>query len=146
MNILHPVGKTHTVAISLLITAMVILLSGCTTTARHHHSDHHSATALSFEYHYFPGVHVYYDVHRKLYHYHHKHRGWISVKVLPRHIRIRGKRHHVLRSRHHQPWKNKHLHKHHRSHFDDVKPHHRREDRREHKQDRHERRKQRHEH
>jgi hypothetical protein len=118
----HPAETLHRfISASIMLIVAFLFLSGCTATTGHRHYDRHydRGPSVSIEYHYFPDVHVYYDVHRHVYHYHHAHRGWVTVKKLPHYIHIDKHRHHVMRSRHHQPWKEKHEYKHHRSHYDD---------------------------
>lgn len=112
----NTIRKPATASIALLITT--IFLGSCTANAGYRHYDYEPATSKSIEYHYFPNAHVYYDSHRRIYHYRHQQRGWISVKKLPKYIHIDKHRRYSVRSDHHKPWKNQHLQKKHRSHFD----------------------------
>ena len=105
---LLPAGLTFLIAI--------IFLSSCTANAGYRHNNFGAVSSTSFEYHYFPDAHVYYDTHRRVYHYHHRQHGWVSVKQLPAYIHL--DRHHrqLLHSGHQRPWNNQHLHKKNRSH------------------------------
>ena len=82
----NTIRKPATASIALLITT--IFLGSCTANAGYRHYDYEPATSKSIEYHYFPNAHVYYDSHRRIYHYRHQQRGWISVKKLPKYIHI----------------------------------------------------------
>lgn len=108
------------VANGMMLTIAIVLLSGCTATSNHRYYDRHPGpgAALSIEYHYFPDIDVYYDIHRHLYHYHHAQHGWLTVKTLPHYIRIDRRQHNVMRSHHQRPWQDRHAHKRPRSHSD----------------------------
>jgi len=106
---LLPAGLTFLIAI--------IFLSSCTANAGYRHNNFGAVSSTSFEYHYFPDAHVYYDTHRRMYHYHHKQHGWLSVKQLPPYIHLDRHQRHLLRSGHQTPWNNQHLYKKNRSHF-----------------------------
>ena len=112
------------IASLIMLIGAILFLSGCTATTQHRHHDYQNAPtpSVSIEYQYFPDADVYYDIHRQVYHYHHARRGWVSVTNLPRHINIDKRRHHVVRSSHHQPWKHGHANKHHRRHDDPPRP------------------------
>ena len=112
----NTIRKPATASIAMLITT--IFLGSCTANAGYRHYGYEPATSKSIEYHYFPNADVYYDSHRRIYHYRHQQRGWISVKKLPKYIHIDKHRRYSMRSDHHKPWKNQHLQKKHRKHFD----------------------------
>ena len=112
----HTIRKPETARITLLIAT--IFLGSCTANAGYRHNHYEPATSKSIEYHYFPNAHVYYDSHRRVYHYHHKQRGWLSVKNLPKYIHLDRHRRYPVRSDHQKPWKKHHLQKEQRSHFD----------------------------
>ena len=121
-----------------VIVVIVLMLSGCFAHTPHRHGNphynYHDNTSLqvSIQYFYYPGLHVYYDSHQHLYHYHDKHRGWLTVNVLPSYIRLHGQRHHIIHSKHNTPWKLNHRYKRphshvapnqHRPHNDQQRPH-----------------------
>lgn len=112
-NSTDTISRQVIASITVLITA--ILLSSCTANAGSRHYDYKPAPARSIEYHYFPNANVYYDSHRRVYHYHHIQRGWLSANKLPKNIRIDRHRHHSVYSGDRKPWKNQHLQKKHRS-------------------------------
>jgi len=120
-------GKAAALLNLSVIIVMALILSGCHAHSPqrhgHPHHDHHNRadTQVSIAFSYYPSLHVYYNRHRNIYHYHDKYRGWLSVRVLPPHIRIHGKRHHIIHSKHNTPWKSKHRYKRSHSHID---PHH----------------------
>lgn len=107
---------------SIVLIVAAVFLSGCTATSGHYY-DYDPGPSASTRYYYFPDAHVYYDIHRDLYHYHHPYRGWLKVRTLPHYIHINRTRYHVLYSRHHRPWKDNHAFKHHRSHSDGYRSH-----------------------
>ena len=105
-----------------LMIVIALMLSGCLAHSPQRHGnphyDHHDTprAEVIFNYHYYPDVHVYYDTHRRLYHYHDKYRGWITVRILPGYIHLGGHRHHIVNSKHNKPWKLKHRNKRPHSH------------------------------
>ena len=112
-------GKAVSILNLSLIIVIALTLSGCLAHSPHHDNHHDRADAkVSIEFSYYPDLHVYYDRHRHVYHYHDKYRGWLSVNILPAHIRLRGHRHHVIHSEHRAPWKSKHRYKRSHSHVD----------------------------
>ena len=115
-NSANTISKPVTASIALIIT--IIFLSSCAANAGYRHYDYEPSPSRSFDYHYYPNAHIYFDSRQHLYHYHHKQRGWQSVKKLPKYIHIDKHRHYPVRSNHRKPWKNQHLQKKHRSHFD----------------------------
>ena len=116
INSANTINKPLTARITLIIS--IILLSSCAANAGSRHYDYESPPSGTFDYHYYPNAHVYFDSHRHLYHYHHKQRGWQSVKKLPKYIHIDKQRRYSVRSDHRRPWKNQHLQKKHRGHID----------------------------
>lgn len=115
-NSANTISRPVTASIALIIT--IIFLSSCAANAGYRHYDYEPSPSRSFDYHYYPNAHVYFDSRQHLYHYHHKQRGWQSVKKLPKYIHIDKHRQYPVRSNHRKPWKNQHLQKKHLSHFD----------------------------
>ena len=115
-------GKAVSLINLSLIIVIALMLSGCPAHNPHRDDhpqyDHHEAprTEVIFNYHYYPDVHVYYDTHRRLYHYHDKYLGWITVRILPGYIHLGAHRHHIVNSKHNKPWKLKHRNKRPHSH------------------------------
>jgi len=109
-------GKAVSLLNLSLMLVIALMLSGCLAHNPHRHGTHHPRTEIIFNYHYYPDVHVYYDTHRRLYHYHDKYRGWITVRILPSHIHLGRHRHHIVNSKHNKPWKLKHRNKRPHSH------------------------------
>ena len=117
-------GKVVSLLNLSLMIVIALMLSGCLAHSPQRHGNPHYVhreaprAEVIFNYHYYPDAHVYYDTHRRLYHYHDKYRGWISVRILPGYIHLggHGHRHHIVNSKHNKPWKLKHRNKRPHSH------------------------------
>ena len=119
----HITSTTKRIANAMTLMITLLFLSGCAVGTSHRHHDYDAGASVSIKYHYYPDSHVYYDLHRHRYHYHNANRGWVSVKKLPKYIHLDRYRYHVVQTRHHKPWKVKHAHKKHRSHYKDQYSH-----------------------
>lgn len=102
-----------------LIVFSFLVVSGCSAHATHY-SDRHSQSRVSvgYEYYYYPDQNVYYDRHRRLYHYNHYRNGWLSVRILPAFIHLNHQRRHPLAYRHARPWQERHAYKRHHRYYD----------------------------
>ncbi len=107
-----------------LLSIAIFGISGCSnyTTRNNDYRDHRAyytpPVTAYYEYYYYPEQHVYYDLHRRVYHYYHYNRGWVSVIHLPAHIHLSRHYYKPLRYRHNRPWHEAHAHKRHRTHHD----------------------------
>ncbi|MEJ2360993.1 MAG: hypothetical protein P8Z75_06145 [Gammaproteobacteria bacterium] len=91
-----------------LAAAASLSLGGCAVNGRPYVSAGYvyggPAGVAYFDYWYYPGVRVYYDIHRHVYFYP-SNGSWVQVRVLPPALRARLGRHVVVKSRYQRPYR-----------------------------------------
>ena len=119
---------THYTLVGLSLVVLAIMsLSGCATYERRdegidYNGGYHSPRVTDYyEYYYYPEQHVYYDIHRHVYHYNDQDRGWLVVNRLPSRIHLSQHHEKTLKYRHNLPWSEAHERKRHRAHRDVIK-------------------------
>ncbi|MEA1889106.1 MAG: hypothetical protein U9N50_04915 [Pseudomonadota bacterium] len=89
----------HLIKANILLMATILFLTGGTAYASHRHHEYTSGLPVTFDYIYYPNIHLYQDTYSYPRHTHHYNNYYYRANY--------GR---------HKPWRNKHGHKHHRKH------------------------------
>jgi hypothetical protein len=118
----------------ILIALAMLGMSGCAVYDRPYHPSYvhpiPSPGVTYYDYWYYPGVQVYFDINRRVYFYYSS-TGWVQVRVLPPALRARLGTHVPLRSRYTRPYVE------HNEHYRRYPPQHREEQRPPDRRDKH---------